>query len=109
VSRLRNADKLDGSFPEVFEEEIYNKIIVIRVVYNNILFSWIYDCTAQQQDTLYLDPASGNYIIEYRGYFPFARGTDGVLRRLRENDSVKEGEEYIEKDSMLTVVLNRQS
>jgi len=67
-------------------------------------FGWIYDCTAQQQDTLYLDPASGNYIIEYRGYFAFARGTDGVLRRLRGNDSVKEGEEYIEKDSMLTAV-----
>jgi len=68
------------------------------------LFSWIYDCTAQQQDTLYLDPASGNYILEYRGYFAFARGTSGVLRRLTRDDTLQEGEEYVEKDSMVTVV-----
>ncbi|MCH8874488.1 hypothetical protein IH824_17285, partial [candidate division KSB1 bacterium] len=63
-----------------------------------------YSDSLAQQDTVYFDPASGNYIIEYRGYFPFARGTDGVLRALSGNDSIKEGEEYIEKDSMLTVV-----
>ena len=68
------------------------------------LFSWVYDCTAQQQDTVYFDPASGNYIIEYTGYFPYARGADGVLRPLTPDDTLQEGEEYIEKDSMLTVV-----
>jgi hypothetical protein len=67
-------------------------------------FGWIYDCLAQQQDTLYFDPASGNYILEYRAYFAFARGTSGVLRRLTRDDTLQEGEEYVEKDSMVTVV-----
>jgi len=66
-------------------------------------FGSLYDCTAQQQDTLYFDPASGNYIIEYRGQFAFIRARDGSLR-FYEEDKPQPGEVFVYKDSMVTII-----
>ncbi len=68
-----------------------------------ILITIGYSDSFAQPDTLYFDPASGNYIIEYQGYFPFARGPGGVLRSLTRDDTLRQGEVYVEVDSMLTV------
>ena len=41
-----------------------------------IFYTWSNNCSAQQ-DTLYFDPTTGNYIIQYLGTFIYIQGTDG--------------------------------
>ena len=56
-----------------------------------------------QQNNIYYDSSSGNYIIEYIGHFIYIRGTDGTLR-LCEGEKLQEGEEFVYRDSLVKVI-----
>jgi hypothetical protein len=56
----------------------------------------------QDRDTLIFDPSSGNYVIHYTATLPYARAKDGSLRRLGREDELREGDVYIELDSLFT-------
>jgi hypothetical protein len=74
----------------------------------NIIFSltFIMSCiyiSNAQQDTIYYDSGSGNYIIEYIGTYVYIQGLDGSLR-LYEGEVLQDGEELVYIDSMVTVI-----
>ncbi|MEJ2052054.1 MAG: hypothetical protein P8Y60_19855, partial [Calditrichota bacterium] len=67
-----------------------------------ILMTWIGVSNAQQNN-IYYDSSSGNYIIEYIGHFIYIRGTDGTLR-LYEGEQLQENEEFVDRDSLVKVI-----
>ena len=71
------------------------RLLLLFYIFQNfiILFS--------QQDTVYYDANSGNYIIQYIEKLPYAQKNDGTMRKLTYEDELSNDEEYIEIDSLV--------
>ena len=60
-------------------------------------------CVYAQRDTLYLDSLSGDYVVRYWRTFAYASDSAG-LHLLEYDDMIGKGQEYVEKDSFVTVI-----
>jgi hypothetical protein len=65
-------------------------------------FFLLFNAFGQDRDTVIYDPNSGNYVIRYTATLAYARAKDGSLRRLGREDELREGDVYIELDSLFT-------
>ncbi len=72
-------------------------VTILTVIFFDVMI-------ARQQDTVTVDPATGNLIIRYVGVVTYARDPLGNLRKLEGEDVAEENEEVIESDSAFSVV-----
>jgi hypothetical protein len=77
--------------------------MLLRSLVPSVFILMCCSVSAAQQDTIYFDSSSGNYIIHYACRFVFVRGADNSLRLLGE-EGLLQGEEMVFVDSNATVV-----
>ena len=76
---------------------------ILYLIFSIIILITLIGINNAQQNNIYYDSSSGNYIIEYIGQFIYIRGIGGTLR-LCEGEKLQEGEEFVYRDSLVKVI-----